>query len=145
MRDAMAGAPVDTREAALTELGLRLGKRIAELRAARRFTLEQLAGATGFTKGYLSKIENSRVIPPIGALVRVAHTLGTDVADLLGREGTPADHEKVCIVRSRERETVVRGGSFAGAACAVNRARWSSSRAARTAPSRPCPSRRACR
>lgn len=114
MRDAMAGAPVDTKEPALTELELRLGKRIAELRAARRFTLEQLAGATGFTKGYLSKIENSRVIPPIGTLVKIAHTLGTDVADLLGREGTPADHEKVCIVRSWERETVVRGGSSFG-------------------------------
>jgi mannose-6-phosphate isomerase-like protein (cupin superfamily) len=54
------------------------------------------------------------VIPPIGTLVKIAHTLGTDVADLLGREGTPADHEKVCIVRSWERETVVRGGSSFG-------------------------------
>jgi transcriptional regulator with XRE-family HTH domain len=103
-----------SRGSTLTALELRLGKRIAELRTARRFTQQELAAAAGFTKGYLSKIENSKVIPPIGTLVRIAQVLDADVADLPGTSGASKYDEKVCIVRSWERETVMRGGSSFG-------------------------------
>ena len=56
-----------------------IGSRVGELRAKRGITLEQLAAATGFSKGYLSKIENSRKVPPIGTLSRIAQALSTDI------------------------------------------------------------------
>lgn len=98
----------------LSEIERQLGRRVCELRIARSLTLDQLARATGFTKGYLSKIENSKVIPPIGTLVKLAEVLQTDLADLLGSESSAERHEGICIVRSWEREPVVRGGSSFG-------------------------------
>ncbi|MGH8619780.1 MAG: helix-turn-helix domain-containing protein [Burkholderiales bacterium] len=90
-----------------------IGERIAERRARAGLTLEQLAGATGFTKGYLSKIENSKKLPPIGTLSRIAQALGTDITDLL--QAASADNGRgFCVVRSNERKSVVRGGTAFG-------------------------------
>ncbi|GGB95691.1 transcriptional regulator [Oxalicibacterium flavum] len=109
----MAGKKADKKEDAATAIELHLGKRISKLRAARGFTQDQLAATTGFTKGYLSKIENSKVIPPIGTLVKIAQVLDTDVADLLEPEAAE-DLSAVCVVRSWQRESVIRGGSSFG-------------------------------
>jgi transcriptional regulator with XRE-family HTH domain len=98
----------------LSAVELQLGLRIAELRGARGFTQDQLAAETGFTKGYVSKIENSKVIPPIGTLVRIARALAIDVADLFGARGADDADQAVCVVRESERESVVRGGSEFG-------------------------------
>jgi transcriptional regulator with XRE-family HTH domain len=98
----------------LTALELRLGRRLGELRAARRFTQDRLAAETGFTKGYLSKIENSKVIPPIGTLVKIARVLDTDLANLFGSEATGGQGQEVSIVRASERRSVIRGGSSFG-------------------------------
>lgn len=97
-----------------TAIELQLGKRISKLRAARGRTQDQLAAATGFTKGYLSKIENSKVIPPIGTLVKIAQVLDTDVADLLEPEDAPDQSDAICVVRSWQREAVIKGGSSFG-------------------------------
>lgn len=97
-----------------TAIELQLGKRISKLRSARGYTQDQLAAATGFTKGYLSKIENSKVIPPIGTLVKIAQVLDTDVADLLEPESSDEQHEAVCVVRSWQRESVIKGGTSFG-------------------------------
>ena len=78
------------------------------------FTQDLLAAKAGFTKGYLSKIENSKVIPPIGTLVKIAQVLDTDLADLFEAAPTQAANEAVSIVRSWERETAIRGGSSFG-------------------------------
>ena len=94
-----------------TEVELLLGRRISALRAGLGFTQDRLAAKAGFTKGYLSKIENSKVIPPIGTLVKIAQVLDTDLADLF--EAAPAN-AAVSIVRSWERETAIRGGSSFG-------------------------------
>ena len=71
-------------------------------------------GKAGFTKGYLSKIENSKVIPPIGTLVKIAQVLDTDLADLFEAAPAPAANDAISIVRSWERETAIRGGSSFG-------------------------------
>ena len=73
-----------------------------------------LAAKAGFTKGYLSKIENSKVIPPIGTLVKIAQVLDTDLADLFEAAPAQAANDAVSIVRSWERETAIRGGSSFG-------------------------------
>src|SRR5690606_10073190 len=72
------------------------------------------AAETGFTKGYLSKIENSKVIPPIGTLVKIAQALQTDLAELLETESQAERNDGICIVRSWDRETILRGGSSFG-------------------------------
>lgn len=96
-----------------TNIELQLGSRVARLRAARGLTQDQLANRTGFTKGYLSKIENSKVIPPIGTLIKIAKVLNTDLTDLL--EPDPdAEDSPVCVVRSWQREPVVKGASSFG-------------------------------
>jgi transcriptional regulator with XRE-family HTH domain len=43
-------------------------KKIRELRASRKLSLEKLAELTGLTKGYLSRIEHSDKAPPIYTL-----------------------------------------------------------------------------
>jgi transcriptional regulator with XRE-family HTH domain len=98
----------------LTAPELKLGRRLNALRLARRFTQDRLAAETGFTKGYLSKIENSKVIPPIGTLVKIARVLDTDLAALFGADGAAEQDEEVCIVRARDRHPVIRGGSSFG-------------------------------
>jgi len=89
-----------------------LGDHLKVLRAARGMTLERLATATGLTKSYLSKIQNSRKLPPIATLSRIAQALGTGIGSFFGdileaREGAS-------VVRRDERLPVVRGGTAFG-------------------------------
>ena len=77
-------------------------------------TLEQLAAKTGFTKGYLSRIENSRVIPPIATLVRIANILSLGVADLFAPGAGGLHDDRVSFVKRQEQRGVVRGGSSFG-------------------------------
>ncbi|MDV7398616.1 helix-turn-helix transcriptional regulator, partial [Arthrospira platensis SPKY1] len=58
-----------------------ISSRLVALRTERALTQEQIAEACGVTKGYISKIENGRIVPPIGTLVRIAQALGSEVAD----------------------------------------------------------------
>jgi transcriptional regulator with XRE-family HTH domain len=90
-----------------------IGARIAELRSRLGITLEQFAGLTGFSKGYLSKIENSRKVPPIGSLSRIAAALKTDIGALLHSRSQGPDQE-FSVVRAAERQPVVRGGTAFG-------------------------------
>jgi transcriptional regulator with XRE-family HTH domain len=90
-----------------------IGARIGELRERLGMTLEQLASETGFSKGYLSKIENSRKVPPIGSLSRIARALKTDITELL-RIAPRQKSRGYCVVRASERRPVVRGGTAFG-------------------------------
>ena len=62
---------------------MRTGDRIRELRGLHGLSLEELAGHTGLTKGYLSKIERSGNPPPFSTLQKIAEVLDVDVNDLL--------------------------------------------------------------
>jgi transcriptional regulator with XRE-family HTH domain len=90
-----------------------IGTRISELRSRQGITLEQLAARTGFSKGYLSKIENSRKVPPIGSLARIAAALRTDISELL-HAPSRAPGGGFSVVRAAERQPVVRGGTAFG-------------------------------
>lgn len=92
---------------------LPIGQRMGELRAQRQLTLEQLAERTGFTKGYLSKIENSRKLPPIASLSRIAQALETDVTGFF-QTPAPVMSENASVVRVAERRPTVRGASAFG-------------------------------
>jgi len=90
-----------------------IGARIGELRDRLGMTLDQLAGETGFSKSYLSKIENSRKVPPIGSLSRIARALKTDITELL-RTAPRQKSQGYCVVRASQRRPVVRGGTAFG-------------------------------
>lgn len=90
-----------------------IGARMAALRGELGLTLDQLAAKTGFTKGYLSKIENSRKVPPIGSLSRIARALRTEITELL-HDPARSNGRAFTVVRSHERLPVVRGGTAFG-------------------------------
>lgn len=92
---------------------LPIGQRMGELRAQCGFTLDRLAERTGFTKGYLSKIENSKKVPPIGSLARIAQALETDVT-VFFQTPVPLAAESASVVRVAERRPTVRGASAFG-------------------------------
>lgn len=85
-----------------------IGKRIKSLRNKKRITLESLALQTGFTKGYLSKVEKSQKAPPVSTLGTIARILDTTISSLLGEE-SPAT--PICLVKKSERSLIVRDGT----------------------------------
>ncbi len=93
-----------------------IGARLREARKASGLTLDELAAGTGFTKGYLSKVETGRSAPPIGTLARISQALNTEVANFL-QEAVPVpepDATGVSVVRADERIEAIRGGSSFG-------------------------------
>ena len=86
-----------------------IGRRIKASRINKRFTLEQLANQTGFTKGYLSRIEKSEKSPPLSTLGIIARILGITISFLVGEgeQQTPFG-----IVRKGERPLIVRGNAL---------------------------------
>ncbi len=85
-----------------------IGKRIKNLRLEKRVTLEQLAERTGFTKGYLSKVEKSEKAPPVSTLGMIARVLDVTISTLLGEESHASS---ICLVRKDERTSIVRPGT----------------------------------
>jgi transcriptional regulator with XRE-family HTH domain len=63
-----------------------IGQRLQALRRAQGLTLEQLAGDSGFSTGYLSQIETGSAVPSLTALQLIAAELGADVADFFPEE-----------------------------------------------------------
>jgi len=99
-----------------SEVHQMIGNRLRQLRKTRRVTLDSLAGSTGFTKSYLSKIENAKKVPPIASLARIAQALNTDLAYFFDANGEKlsAKDDSICVIRANEREQVLRGGSSFG-------------------------------
>lgn len=59
----------------------RIPNRVAEFRRERGLTQEQLAGMIGADKGFISRVENGKVIE-IPTAQRIAAALGTDISTL---------------------------------------------------------------
>lgn len=92
-----------------------IGRRLKDLRKARGVTLVELADRTGFTKGYLSKIENGKKVPPIETLSRISASLNAEIAYFLRKEDEEeAEDARVSIVRAHERRPIARGGTAFG-------------------------------
>ncbi len=84
-----------------------IANRIKDLRVRQNMTLDQLASLTGFSKGYLSRIENSDKAPPLFTLDAIARSLGMDIASLLsGNEHL--QESDIVLVRKDERKQVRR-------------------------------------
>jgi len=77
---------------------MQLGKRIRDLRFRRGLTVQQLAEASGLSKGFISQVENDRTSPSLATLRDLARALETSIAFLVVED----DH-KPHVVRERER------------------------------------------
>lgn len=99
---------------AVEQIERELGPRIAFVRRRAGLTLERLAASTGFTKGYLSRIENSRVVPPIGTLVRLTSALGLGLQELLAIGVEEPQDERVIFVKRGDEASLVHGGTSFG-------------------------------
>lgn len=74
-------------------------KRLKEIRLNKKLTLENLAKITGFTKGYLSQIENASQPPPIYTLSRISNALGVDVTELFNKTPVGEPYQEITISR----------------------------------------------
>jgi len=66
-----------------------LGRRIRKLRMECRLTLKQVEEACGLSATHLSEIERGRTSPTIGALVRIARSLGKDASYFIELDERP--------------------------------------------------------
>jgi transcriptional regulator with XRE-family HTH domain len=88
-----------------------IGKRIHQYRLQNRFTLQELADKTGYSKGYLSKVEKSGKAPPVATLSVIARELGVSVSVILGEETID---DSICLVRENERMLMAKTGEEFG-------------------------------
>lgn len=65
----------------------RIGARLKAVRRAQRRTLEEVAEASGLTKGFLSKIERDLASASVAALLRICAALGIPLASLFENDG----------------------------------------------------------
>jgi transcriptional regulator with XRE-family HTH domain len=90
---------------------LKIARKIRQIRNQNQFTLEEVARRTGFTKSYLSQLESGKKSPPIATLSKIAQALSVDMAFFFEKKD-PA--ERLMLIRSEEREPVVRDGTLFG-------------------------------
>jgi transcriptional regulator with XRE-family HTH domain len=88
-----------------------IGKRIREFRLKKNFTLQELADKSGYSKGYLSKVEKSVKAPPVATLSVIARELGVSVSVILGEE---TKNDSICFVRQNERTLMAKTGEEFG-------------------------------
>ena len=84
-----------------------IGPTIKKIRNSLHLTLEVLAQRTGFTKGYLSKVEHSEKAPPVSTLIVIAKVLGVTISQILGEENTLVS---CSVVKADERLPMARNG-----------------------------------
>jgi transcriptional regulator with XRE-family HTH domain len=85
---------------------MQLGRKIRDLRLRRGLTVQQLAAASGLSKGFISQVENGRTSPSLATLRDLSLALKTSVAYLVVEE-----EQVPHVVRVRERPRVHVGGN----------------------------------
>ena len=88
-----------------------IGKKIKEIRSLQEMILEVLAEKSGFTKGYLSKVENSEKAPPVSTLIKIAKILNVTVSEILGETES---RRPICLVKKNQRRHLARDGTIFG-------------------------------
>ena len=98
-----------------------VAQRLAALRTLNDFSLDQLAGFSGLTKSYLSKLERGLSQPSIATVLKLARAFGVSSEEFLSE--TPTG-EAITLVRRDERMPFSRSGersTYAYEAIAVHR------------------------
>ena len=78
--------------------GVRIGSKLRAARTTHGYTLDQLASATGLTKGFLSRVERDETSPSVASLITLCEVMSIDVGSLFSvpdvalvrRDGAPA-------------------------------------------------------
>lgn len=79
-----------------------IGEKVRALRLRRKMGLVELGNHTGLSPGLLSKIENSRLFPPLQTLVRIALVFGVGLDHFFTDE---ASRRVVAVVRKEDRQS----------------------------------------
>ncbi len=95
---------------------IHVGESLRRLRARMGLRVEDIAHRAGFTKGFLSKIENGKSSPPIATLMRLADALGVDPAALFQADtnGNSRDSSSALHVPVANRQRVQNAGAGPG-------------------------------
>lgn len=81
---------------------VRVGARLRALRRERALTIEQVAGATGLTKGFISQLERDTTTPSLSSLARICDALGVRMGDVFDAPSP----DLVRLIRRDERRAV---------------------------------------
>ena len=84
----MTSAPGDPASKVLCE-------RVTTLRQKHRFTLEQLAAASGVSRSMLSQIERGRANPTLAVTYRIAQAFGISIGELVDDPDASASIERI--------------------------------------------------
>lgn len=78
-----------------------LGDKLKTCRKGRNLSLEELAGLTGFSKSFLSQIENGKNSPSIASLKKITGALGISIGELFDEDRG----EQVHVVKLKDRKS----------------------------------------
>lgn len=92
-------------------LEVMLAKKIKELRRQKSLTIEDIAKKTGFSKSLISKVENGKVTPPIGTLLKISSALDVHIGYFFQEE---SENESMVIVKKEERKSIIGEGTKKG-------------------------------
>lgn len=82
-----------------------IGQRIRTIRKQRHLTLGDMASKVGFSKSYLSQIENLKREPSIGTIIKIAHVLNVEALFLItGSSNNTGQEKDISVVRKDERK-----------------------------------------
>lgn len=81
-----------------------IGENIRETRQQQAMSLNDLALRSGFSKGYVSKLENGHAQAPIATLMRIAKTLNTTMNQLFDGSVLSAHTQHSVLTKKSDRE-----------------------------------------
>lgn len=84
--------------------GARIGARLRAARKANGFTLDQLASASGLTKGFLSRVERDETSPSVASLITLCEVMSIEVGSLFSAP-------EVALVRRETAPAINLGGT----------------------------------
>ena len=70
------------------------GAKMRQLRQMRKISFEHLANMTGFSQRYLKEIEESKVIPPVAAVIQISKALSVNSGSFLSAEEKEASEKR---------------------------------------------------
>lgn len=92
---------------ATQQIASAVARRLRALRQSRGWSLDELAGRSGVSKGMVVQIEGVRTNPSIGTLARLAEAFGVSVAQLFEPPATP----RIRIIDGPDVPVLWRGGA----------------------------------
>ena len=83
---------------------VRIGSHMRSIRQAQQLSLQALADLSGFSKGYLSKLEHGHAQAPIATLMALAKALRISINELF--DGQSVEKQSAVLTKKTERECI---------------------------------------